>query len=413
MNIQFPKYENIEKFCLQNFNLAYNCFEDLTTNFEKYQGQFENSFSNVLKKPPIYFEWNSYRFPVFIHQDQKELFSENGKINFDIFLNIFLFLSGFQEILCEKKDSHGRFPFNESLQAKYGFTEIPVVNIYFDLLYETALKNNIRIERISYKKPIIFTHDIDQLRSGWFENIQFELSHFSCKSFWRIPKNIFIKTFGLKDDFHKGMEKMLLIDKENNIEAVSFFLVDKSHKNADFDITKNKFKSILAEAKKSQELGIHPTYEAFDNEYKYETELNKLQKFTNNKITKSRQHFLRYNIEKTPFIQEKIGIEEDYTLGFAEQYGFRNGITNPFYLYNFEEQRAFKVKQIPLVFMDVTLINYTLKNDFKKVLQFIDNINSNFNCNFSILFHNSVFSDGKYEGFEEMYQQLISISQKK
>ena len=124
---------------------------------------------------------------------------------------------------------------------------------------------------------------------------------------------------------------------------------------------------------------------------------------------KSRQHFLRYDVLKTPFIQESLGITEDYTLGFAEQYGFRNGIANPFYLFNFEKQRAFNVLHVPLVFMDVSLVNYNLEKEFENVLSFLQEPVLAFNCSFSVLFHNSVFTEGKYTGFEDLYKKLIAL----
>mgnify|MGYP006076318159 CR=1 FL=1 len=409
MNIHFPNYDLIKKYFYLNFGLAYNLNETIENNFVKNDSNYIPSFNNIFDIEPIFFEWKNYKFPIFIHQNETLLINGNGQITIDIYLNVFLFLSGWQEIVCPTKDEHDRFPYKESLQFKHGFTEIPLVNIYFELLYETALKNNAPILRKKYSSDIIFTHDIDQLRSGWFENIQLHKQETSLTSFWNIFINILSKAIGFKDDYLKGMERMLAIDKENNIEAISFFIPVKSHKDADFNLKESRFLKVLKTTKKTQTIGIHPGYETFNNSKEYANQLETLEELTEKKITKSRQHFLRYDINQTPFIQDNLAIKEDYTLGFAEQFGFRNGITNPFYLFNFTDNKAFTVKQIPLVFMDVSLTNYDLEKDFDSILLFLQKTKKDFNCHFSILFHNSVFSNGKYKGFEALYKRIIAL----
>ena len=108
----------------------------------------------------------------------------------------------------------------------------------------------------------------------------------------------------------------------------------------------------------------------FKNQKEFNFQKETLETIFDQKITKSRQHFLRYDIKQTPYIIEQSGIEEDYTLGFAEQYGFRNGIAHYFYLYNFKENRAFNFLSIPLVFMDVSLTNYKKITSEERTLKF-------------------------------------------
>lgn len=410
MNEDFPLYDSIVKYFYKNYNLAYKFSGSLSGFFVKNDSDYLKYFENIFEIEPIFFEWKTYKFPVFIHEKENRLFTNDGKLSFDIYLNCFLFLSGWQEIECTKKDKHGRFPYEESLQYKYDFVETPVVNIYFELLYEVALKKGINIRRKTYSNPFILSHDIDQLRSAWFENIQYELSKFSFKSIYVISKNLIKKMLNFKDDYYLAMKKMLEIDKRNNINAISFLMPVKSHKDADFEIEDKKFKDIIEETCRKQTIGIHPGYNTYNNIAEYKRQIDKLEKTTNKKITKSRQHFLRYDVQITPYIQDELEILEDYTLGFAEHYGFRNGIANPFYLYKFKKQEAFSVKQVPLVFMDVSLMNYSLNKDFEKVESFLEKVKKDYNCNFSILFHNSVFTVNKYSGFKKFYLKIININ---
>jgi len=412
MNSSFPEYPIIKEYFHQNYSLVYSYTDKLEDSFIKNNSDYVKSFENIFSIEPIYFKWKNYNFPVFIHQNEKKLYTKDGNISFDIFLNTFLFLSAWQEIICNKKDEHNRFPYKESLQKKYKFTEIPVVNIYFELLYEVSLKNGNNVLKKKFKNPFILTHDIDQLRSAWFENIQYELNNFSFKSVFIILNQIFRKFFHLKDSYFLAMERMLNIDEENNVNATSFLMPMKSHKDADFEIGDKEFKKIINNTCNKQTIGIHPGYDTYNNKDEYSKQIKKLEKIANKKITKSRQHFLRYDINSTPYIQEELKIEEDYTLGFAEHYGFRNAIANQFYLFNFKEQKAFDITQIPLVFMDVSLLHYSIDKEFDSVLNFLETIKNDFNINFSILFHNSVFAKGKYDGFEALYLKIVELNKK-
>mgnify|MGYP006122904157 CR=1 FL=1 len=352
---------------------------------------------------PIFQTYQDWKYPVFYHIN-----SEN-----DFLINTFLFLSGYLERINPKRDNHERFMYEESIQYKYDFIHIPVVNIYFELIYQKAINNNIKIYRKKFESPIVFTHDIDQLRSGWFEDVKFELSNFRLKSFLEIPTSIIKKTFGLKDSYHKAFENMLLIDKKNKINSISFFMSKKSHKDADYDITKSKYSKVVNQSKQKTQCEFHPGYDTCDNEKEFETQIKILDQIKSQKTIKVRQHFLKFDIIKTPKIHELNNIEQDFSLGFPEMYGFRNSIASPFYLFNFEEQKKYKTVEIPLFFMDSTILDY-IKTPFEeecnKLLTVANKTVLDFNCNFSILFHNSAFSNKKYKGLISMYKKLILLS---
>lgn len=415
MLIKTPSYQEISDFFYVNFKLIYKSnarFEDL---FVQKTTRYAKQIEDIYAQEPIFLKWKNYTFPIFIHDNTKQIINDDGKISFDIALNSFIFLSGWLELFSPERDKHGRFPFAASLQKKHQFVDIPVVSIYFEILFEHALQNGISISKKSIAEDLIFTHDIDQLRSGWYENFIYYKENFSLRSLFEIPKNIFVKLFSLKDDYYIGMEDMLKIDLENKIKTISFFIPEKSSLDADFYLNDKRFKTVLNHCKETQEIGFHSGYDTFKNQEKFNKQKVKLETFFEQKITKSRQHFLRYEMSETPYIIEESEILEDYTLGFAEQYGFRNGTSHPFYLFNFKENKAFNFLSIPLVFMDVSLTNYTaisieeMQAKFNEIIKFILETKTTFPSKFSILFHNSVFSKAKYRGFTDFYKKLILL----
>jgi hypothetical protein len=105
-------------------------------------------------------------------------------------------------------------------------------------------------------------------------------------------------------------------------------------------------------------IGFHPGYEAFDDEQVFRKELHSLEKYATKPILSGRQHFLRFSNPRTWQMWESCGLEEDSTLGFAEIPGFRCGICHDYPVFDLESRNMLKLRELPLVLMDVTLAQY-------------------------------------------------------
>lgn len=415
---EIPTYKNILSYCYDNFSLSYKIEERNFYFLCSYISINKNSYKDEILKientTPTFHKWKSWEFPIFTTLTADE-YTEQKSINFDVILNVFILLSGCLELNNNNLDEHQRISYEKSLQKKFEFLKTPVVNIYYEIIYEIALNNNINISRIKSKSPIVFTHDIDQLRSGWLEDLRYDLMNFKLSSLLGISKSIVIKLFNLKDSYYRAFYRMLEIDEQNNLNSISFFMAKKSHKDGDYDIRKKRFRNLYNSAQRKTKCEFHPGYSSSDSNLNFKRELNLISEIKGSKVTKVRQHFLKFNMHQTPKIHERFGIEEDYSLGFVEMYGFKNSIANPFYLFNFEEQRKYNTIEVPLFFMDSTIIDYIkspIEIESKKLLDLTTNIINDFNCNFSVLFHNSAFTTKKYNGFIKLYTELILISKK-
>jgi hypothetical protein len=87
-------------------------------------------------------------------------------------------------------------------------------------------------------------------------------------------------------------------------------------------------------------------------------ELSRLRTITGTEISCSRFHYIRLFFPGTYSALAKIGIAEDYSMGFPDEPGFRAGIARPFRFYNIQEERQTDLKIIPFQVMDVTLMKY-------------------------------------------------------
>ena len=73
------------------------------------------------------------------------------------------------------------------------------------------------------------------------------------------------------------------------------------------------------------------------------------------RVTKSRQHFLAFELPTTYLKLIQSGILEDYSMGYASHLGFRAGICSPFRFYNLLEEKETDLVVYPFQVMDVTL----------------------------------------------------------
>ena len=156
---------------------------------------------------------------------------------------------------------------------------------------------------------------------------------------------------------------------------------------------------------KGFEVGIHGTIQSATDQEAMNRTVTNLRKAAPGKVEGIRQHYLKYSLPQTAQIQQKAGLTYDTTLGFAEHEGFRNSYCWPFKLYDFKQDIAVGLWQIPLTMMDVTMFGYR-KMDFEKIhlsIQELVGEVQKFNGVFSMLWHNSFFDEYEHPGITSFY----------
>jgi hypothetical protein len=338
--------------------------------------------------------------------------NNHATVNYDIVAATFYLLSGWNELVSSGKDELGRIKYKENIISKLNISSIPVVNYYFDVLREA-------IETVTRKKikknlwgennfGVALTHDIDKCRSAWLEG---SFSEFKKKRFASIPKLIFNRIF-TKDDWF-NFEMISNIEKQYNAKSSFYFLPRKGKsgkwQNADYRVeSKSIQKAINYLRTYGNEIGVHGSFGTHINCEKLKKDYDKL---GHESIVGNRFHFLMFDPEKSASVLEESNIMYDSSLGFAEHIGFRRGTCYPFYLYNFEKDKISKVIEIPLIVMDGSLadkkyMGLSRQDSLSKVVELINEI-KNFGGVFTLLWHNTHFSDYKYTGWKEVYREIL------
>jgi peptidoglycan/xylan/chitin deacetylase (PgdA/CDA1 family) len=127
------------------------------------------------------------------------------------------------------------------------------------------------------------------------------------------------------------------------------------------------------------EIGLHGSMNSYRDSNLLLKELDLLINNTHCKVTGIRQHYLRFDIRNTWHIHEALHLQYDTTLGYDNRIGFRGGIALPFVPYDLDNEREYKLLEIPMCIMDSSLFFVTgekldIEKSLKRCQNIVDNI---------------------------------------
>lgn len=157
------------------------------------------------------------------------------------------------------------------------------------------------------------------------------------------------------------------------------------------------------------EIGIHGTMQSYDNLQTMCRTVENLRTVSPQQVNGIRQHYLRFEPDKTAQIQAETGLAYDASLGFAEYEGFRNSYCWPFKFFDFKNHRSMDFWEIPLTFMDVTHFHHRRLNydESGKAIEKLASEVVKFKGVFSLLWHNSFFDEREFPGITTHYIGIL------
>ncbi|MCK4957625.1 MAG: hypothetical protein KAS49_08310 [Candidatus Cloacimonetes bacterium] len=361
------------------------------------------------------------------------LFSKQGKITHytaksaelrkDIISSAFYFLSCWQEYASEKLiEPSNFFQHSASLQYIHGFTEIPVVDRYCEILQGMLVNilSDYVVDNIwenNNNFALSLSHNIDYWKYWTDEHIEALRARkdkfFSKKNLFKIIR-LFIQKIGMKW-FDTTLILRLVIRHEKNIKAASSFFIlthdqfpDKRMNYFSDDASKKQLVQIL----KDTSINLQGTKEAGYQEDHLRSELEKMSDFSAKGF---RVRYLNFNYQNLFTVLEKEKIEFDSSMGFYEAIGFRAGISYPFYPFNIAENRSFNVLEIPVVVTDRSLFKLTngdVRKAKRKVFDLLKSAEKH-HSHISIIWHNHIFDRIDYPGWGKLYWRINKFDRNK
>jgi hypothetical protein len=346
--------------------------------------------------------------PLLFHQCAAE------ELPFDPFAASFYMVSRYEEYINKERDIHGRFQSSSSLAGKNGFISIPVVDRWALLLRDILIKYYPAYKFPERTYQYIPTIDVDSIAAfrgkpwkrmagstvkalfrGDFPNIAARWNTLVLKH----PDPF--DTFQLFDQWHAT----------HKVHPIYFFLAGK-HSTFDGNVPPDSPLMIntIRDIASRHHIGIHPSYYSNTPAGAIQKEINILQNLCGEKITRSRQHFLRMELPDTYQNLIKCGILEDYTMGYADTPGFRAGTCTPFPFYDLALEKETGLMVYPLEVMDATLLLYKKLSPEKALEVACKLINEvkNVQGTFISLWHNSFLYDSEnIPGWDKFYPLLL------
>lgn len=366
----------------------------------------------------LLFEQGINDVDIFVHdwEETKCFFKTNKKsaVPFDVFAATFYLLSRYEEYLPHVRDTHERFPAKESIAYKNGFLDKPVIDIW---AFKVKKLLQERFPDFTFKKRnfnYLSTIDVDcayaYKRKGFirtFGGFTKDLFTLHLKQFWfRLLVLLNVK----KDPFNT-FDWLLKMQKKYNVKTIFFFLVsDYTTFDKNISAGNSKFQSLIKHVADYSDVGLHPSYFTMRDFEKLKKEKKKLEHIINQPVTKSRQHFLRFELPETFQNLVDLEIEQEYSMGYASNYGFRAGTCTPFYFYDIQHEIQTPLKLFPFAVMDVTLkdyLQYSNKKAFQIMIQLAEEVKK-VNGTFITLNHNETFNPyGRFKGWKSIYERLL------
>lgn len=416
-------FEFIFKDILQSpFSLVSN-----VDDFENHQGpklNYSNSSvqSNLQLKPhSLLFEKElAYQnLEPIIYKNETYFFesSEDSFLPFDPFAASFFAITRYEEYLERDLEKHRRYPARQSILKRNGLLHMPIVNKW---AYIVAEKIKEVYPDFDYKKPsfeFLTTIDID---NAWaYKNKSFSRTCGACmkailKGNFSHVKDRLNVISGKEQDPYDTYNFIFESYKEIADKLQIFVLAGKPGKyDRNVSPENNDFKELIKKLSNSFEVGIHPSYGSVRRKKRLKKEILTLKDIIKKPVDSSRQHFLKLELPKTYRRLIKARIRNDYTLGYAEEIGFRAGTATPFYYYDLKKEKKTSLRIHPFQTMDVTMNNYMHLSpeeaivQIKKIMQEV----KNYGGTFISLWHNESLNDlENWKGWKTVFTEMTNLA---
>lgn len=409
LNTPFQITDNIEEF--KNNNSPKIAYSKINEGFDVFIESNNLLFETDIKTKIFEAEESYVDFPKFFKSNS------NDYLGYDIFAMAFYFATRYEEYLKSDLDEHQRFQAEKSISFHYNCLQIPFLNIAIQQFGEKLKKQFSSLKFHQRAFNYLSTIDIDNAfayaNKGFKRNVGGGVKDMLSLKFNQVVKRITSNLNADKDPYNT-FDLINSLSKETHT-ALQYFVLIGNYSTFDKNPHYNNkgFRKLLKGLSNNYKMGLHPSYESFNNSEKIETEKKRLEDIIEKKVTSARCHFLRVKFPETYRAFINAGITDDYTMIYASQSGFRTGLCTPFPWFDLEKNEITSLMIHPSTIMEGTLRDY---NGYS-----IEHANTNINHllnevkkqggEFVSVWHNDSFVPSQKEWID-IYVNLLRTSKK-
>lgn len=338
-----------------------------------------------LPSPPLE-QWNSYSIglgsalvtaglPVLYGTASPTVEREGDSLRLPIDLlgSIFFMLTAYDELVCNERDEHGRYPGLASVAYRSGILDRPLADEYSEVLWNALHRLWPQLQRRVLNPKVLLSCDVDQpfdctvsnlrslIRASAGDLIKRRTPHEAWLRFLRFLRN---RQGDYSSDHCFTFENYISLCSDFNLQATFYFIPSSiGPNNCCYSVFEPKILRLIHRLSEAgHQIGMHGCYEAYRDVQRTRIHRDMLNSALNEAgveqpLIGNRQHYLRWDSALTPAVLEAAEFVYDTTGGYADHAGFRFGTAREFPMWDWGTETQLMLRQRPLIVMDCTVID--------------------------------------------------------
>lgn len=315
-------------------------------------------------------------------------------IRTDLIYNTFFFISRAEEVINKQRDEHGRFAAAYSVLGEHNRLMVPILDEYARLVMKAM---GLPLPPSGFAH-IYLTHDIDTI--AHYRHLRGALG-----GLWRGEWRQVLRAWrDMEDDPAYTFPWLVEQDKRVPLAEKIYFVKHSFGKGYDYpqynhhSPDAHRLRKFLEWNKLT--IGWHSSY--------YGVGSIEQRSKRRDELSVHRSHYLNCSIANMRKLVE-LGVTDDYTMGFADQAGFRLQTSRAVLWIDPERMQLTELVLHPLIIMDVTLSskNYMALDQVEATYvcqQLIDKVRMH-NGDLCLLWHNTSINQTDYH--KSLYPELL------
>jgi hypothetical protein len=330
-------------------------------------------------------------------------------LGLDIFGSAFFMLSRYEEHCANRHDDHGRFSAVSSSVFDADFHDRPIVNEYLEILWACLLRLFPGLVRRKRNYRVLLSHDVDRLfetrgvpwrtvlRSSAGDLMKRKAPLLAAR---RVRSRFYSRKENYRYEPTNTFDFIMDCAENHNLQSAFYWIAERGNSRfePDYSIDQPFVRDLIQRiGARGHELGLHASYESYDQPEKVERELNRLVDAVEDlKVRQDewggRQHYLRWDARSTWKYWDAAGLAYDSTLTYAERIGFRCGVCYEYPAFDVPGRRRLDLRERPLVAMDVSMFSDNCMGlspqESLEKLESLASVCRGFRGDFTLLWHN-------------------------
>ncbi len=331
----------------------------------------------------------------------------------DVVASSFFMLSRWEEYVVEQRDEHNRFPLRASLAHRAGFYQQPVVNQYVELLWRLLQHLDPSVSRKKRAFRVVPTHNVEHIRK-WRGFAQLLGSDATPKQGYRTAlsnlQDLVEVKLGRKDDPYNTFDYLMRASEKFGLQSRFYFMAggETEHDNH-YQLNQRNVQELLETINnRGHRIGFSPSYNTSTRPLLWQQERDKLRALAPQRITKGRQHMLRFEVPTTWQIWDDGGMLVDSSVGYPEQPGFRCGTCYAFPVFNFLTRQTLSLYESPLICSESLIDHGRLSPEAaeQEVRQVYTEV-KRYQGNFVLQWPNTALFTKKHSPYRPLYEKIL------